>query len=272
MLGRWCDEDDPFHWLLALGIWSVGACAGWIVVWCVPTPEVAHWPAVGTTIIVSLVTIALQYPVLISRCPISVSAVHLVWLLGLFAQLNWVGFFATRVDSSLVATVVITVCLSLQAILTSMFIRRGKLTWLWPWPISPARAAQLSASEAAGASVESEDFCSAAEETTGQIQRKFVDGLDALGVRYVSGVVYLDMAENQRTESFVVSFCPALNNVADVELECEAEELAATVDHATEAGARIVIRRQGVLKPARYAVAWYATASQDFSQPKVALP
>lgn len=280
MLGQWCEEDDPLHWLIALGVWAAGAGSGWLVVCCVTTPDVAHWPAVGTAIIVSLITLALQYPLLTLRCPMPLALQHLQWLLGLLTQINWAGFLATRVDNSLVAAVVIIICLAAQGLLTYQLLAMGKLAWLSSPGLTNPQAPSSPSAKAPEAALPTmdrwdkpvDDEDPAAEPSGGEIRRQWVDAVDESGLRYLAGTVKVDLAVNQRQETIVLAFCPALDSVANLELECDSEEVTLVVDHVTETGARISLRRQGPLAANCVSIDWYATAGRVLSTTHSALP
>ena len=80
------------------------------------------------------------------------------------------------------------------------------------------------------------------------------------------------METDQRSESVALSFFPALENAADIELECDAENITLSVEHATECGARISLRRQGMFPAESYTIDWYAVASEETEVKNKSLP
>ncbi len=267
-----CDEDQT-GWLAGIAVWTVGAAAGCLVAVSTVEPALMHWQVLAAAVAVSLVSLGLRLPVMLTQCTDRVWLVHAVWMLAVFAQVNWAGFLAIRSSSGTIAAEAIAVCLGLEIWLLVLFVSRGQLPWLKQFfngstiATQPVASAPLTSNPLATSDNlidqlpqnQSEDI----EEERGDIRRELVDGIDENGQRYLSGSVRVNFDAEQRTESFVLSFCPALNGIAEVELECDTEEVTAKVEHVTETGARVLVRRQSIGETSVVSVDWFAVATRD---------
>jgi hypothetical protein len=273
MLSGFECDDDRTGWLAGLVLWSVGAAAGCLFAAATLEPALAHWQVLALAAIVSLVSLGLRLPVIESNCTDRVWLVHAAWMFALFAQINWAGFLAARSASGTIAAEAILVCLGLEVWLLVRSLAQGELPWIQQFfsgnvqlvSVQLGNVASVSHTLPLGAPLstlaaiptEIED------EGEGDIRREYVDGYDENGQRYLSGTVRLQLEEQQRTETFTLSFCPALDRIADVQLECDSEDVTAKVEHATETGARISIRRTNISHAAVVSVDWFATASES---------
>lgn len=267
-----CDNDRT-GWLAGLVLWSVGATAGCLFAAATLEPALAHWQVLALAAVVSLVSLGLRLPVIESNCTDRVWLVHAAWMFALFAQINWAGFLATRSASGTIAAEAILVCLGLEIWLLVRSLARGELPWLQQFFSGNVQLGNFHIGNVASVphpSPSEAPLCTLVavpteieDEGEGDIRREYVDGYDENGQRYLSGTVRLHLEEQQRTETFTLSFCPALDGVADVELECDSEDVTAKVEHATETGARISIRRTGISHTAIVSVDWFATASES---------
>jgi hypothetical protein len=270
------EDDDYTHWSFPMGLWSLGACVGWMTVWWFGSPPVHDWIAVIASICVSVISIGLQLPCLLAQRQPPLSVVHLQWLFGLLAQISWTGFLAARVSDSLAAAVVIAVCVGSQLWLTGLFRRWGKLPWLsldveqegLVFGNSQSSNKGKSQLRVVGGSQQAQEDPA----TSDQILRQYVDGIDAHGSRFLSGHVVVEMDKDQRSETIALSFYPALASVAAVELECDAEEVSLSVEHSNESGARVTLRRQGNFPQAKYTVDWFAVAGEQTEVISKSLP
>ncbi len=270
-------EDAISDWLLPIGVWSFGAGAGWITIWFWKTPEVHAWIAVLAAVCVSLISLALQMPAMTRTIDQDSNLNHVLWLLGSFAQTSWAGFLATRVEESLASFVVIIVCLGSQLWITALLVGANRLAWLTP--------------KYAGLQLhEQDDDCGHPAEqapntialalhqpdelstNNDRIIRQYVDALDENNVRYLSGRVVVPLQAKQRQASIVLSFVPAMEGKAQVDLECEHDGIELHVENATECGARVLLRRTGELNATSVDFDWYATAGDSASNPRQALP
>ncbi len=275
-----CDEDHT-GWLAGVAVWATGASAGCLLVVSTVEPALLHWQVLALAVVVSLVSLGLRLPVMLARCPGRVWLVHALWMLAFFAQINWAGFLATRSATGTVAAEAILICLGLETWLLIVFVARGELPWLQHLfsgnadePVDAvlrtnregeanvdpmSRPTEASLSPPGNQPLEDEN------EELGEIRREFVDGIGDNGQRYLSGSVRVQFDVQQRSEEFALSFCPALDGVAEVELECDSEDVKAKVEHATETGARISLRRQSIGEATTVTVEWFATASAHSS-------
>jgi hypothetical protein len=269
-----CGEDQT-GWLAGLAVWATGAAAGCLLAVATVEPALLHWQVLALAVAVSLISLGLRLPVMLAQCPERAWMVHAVWMLAFFAQINWAGFFAARSASGTIAAEAILICLGLEAWLLIVFVARGDLPWL-------QQLISGNATEAVGVIDESKlksvlvheqmpthqaTEADERQEQLGDIRREFVDGIDENGQRYLSGSVRVAFDSQQRTDGFVLSFCPALDGVADVELECDSEDVMAKVENATETGARITVRRLGIGEVKTVTVDWFATASATSPTP-----
>ena len=310
LLGFECDQD-PTGWLAGLAVWTTGAAAGCLLAVAEVEPTLLHWQVLALAVAVSLVSLGLSLPALLSHCSKRIWLVHAVWMLAFFAQINWAGFLAARSANGTIAAEAMLICLGPEAWLLIVFVARGQLPWLpqlftgnsivisadaveskavnsllvqsdWEThqgeqqlefyregetPAEPSPSS-VEASPSLGNTRPGDPF-----EKPDDIRREFVDGIDENGMRYLSGSVRVPFEAPQRTAGFVLSFCPALEGTAIVELECDSEDVTANVAHATEIGARITVRRATVGQSAMATVDWYATAtSNSREQQSVNLP
>ena len=264
-----CDHDQT-GWLAGVAVWATGAAAGCLIAVATLEPTLSHWQVLALAVAVSLVSLGLRLPVMLSLCPNRTWLVHAVWMLGFFAQINWAGFLAARSANGAIAAEAILICLGPELWLLILFIARGQLPWLQQIFAGNseetvaggeeskfAKSVIVNETLAANHATEGDE----AHEQLGDIRREFVDGIDELGARYLTGSVRVQFDAQQRGEGFVLSFCPALDGVADVELECDSEDATAKIEHATEIGARITVRRATIGQAATVKVDWYATAA-----------
>jgi hypothetical protein len=246
-----CDEDQT-GWLAGLAVWATGAAAGCLLAVATVEPALLHWQVLALAVIVSLVSLGLRLPVMLAHCPDREWLVHALWMLAAFAQINWAGFLAARSASGTIAAEAILICLGLEVWLLMRFVARGRLPWLQQLFLGNANREGEAPAELGNREDDDEEL--------GEIRREVVDGIDENGQRYLSGSVRVQFDAQQRSEGFVLSFCPAFESVASVELECESEDVTAKVEHATETGARIVVRRQSIEDAKIVTVDWFATA------------
>ena len=270
LTGFECDEDHT-SWLAGAALWASGAVAGCLLAIASldASSTILHWQVLVLACSVSLVSLGLRLPVLFAKCEIPEWLSHAIWMIALFAQINWSGFLAMRAPNATVAAEAIIICWGMEAWL---FVAcRSKLTWLGrlfgqqPSPTTSLKSAVLDRNSTALREAEQAD---APDEECGDVRREFVDGIDENGKRYLSGSVQVRFEPNQRLETIVLSFCPALDAHPAVELECESEEVTAKVEHATEIGARILVRRQSSLEQLSNeslstSIEWFAQASDE---------
>ena len=269
MLSGFECDDDHTGWLAGLVAWSVGAAVACFFAVETIEPVLPHWQVLALAVAVSLVSLGLRLPVLLLSCSDRAWLVHAVWMFALFAQINWAGFLAARSSSGTIAAEAMLICLGLEAWMLVRAIGRGELPWLQQFISGTAmvETAEIQLENTAHLKPAIGELPNEVEdEEDGDIRREYVDGIDENGQRYVSGSVRVHLHEQQRTETFALSFCPALDGVAEVELECESEDATAKVENATETGARITVRRTQVGEDAFITVAWFATASQTSAQ------
>ena len=279
LLGFECDQDQT-GWLAGLAVWTTGATAGCLLAVAEVEPALLHWQVLALAVAVSLVSLGLSLPALLSHCSKRIWLVHAVWMLAFFAQINWAGFLAARSANATIAAEAMLICLGPEVWLLSVFIARGQLPWLQQLFISKSIeiSADTEESKAVNGLLEASPSLgntrpSDKVEKQDDICREFVDGVDENGIRYLSGSVRLPFEASQRTAGFVLSFCPALEGAAIVELECDSEDVTAKVEHATEIGARITVRRATAGQSAMAMVDWYATATSNSpEQQPVSLP
>ncbi len=284
MLSGFECDDDQTGWLAGAALWATGASAGCLLAIASSSTSLAHWQVLTLAILVSLVSLGLRLPVLLTKCEVATWLLHAIWMFAFFAQVNWAGFLAIRASSGMIAAEALLICLGIEAWL--LIATQAKLPWFFRLfdgfdlseiaaDQSPAkRGLSLHRDEKADLLKVARDTISskgveqhaASEEEGGDIRREFVDGIDENGERYLSGLVKVCFAPNQRTEVIVLSFCPALSTAASVELECDSEEVTAKVEHATETGARIMVRRSQIAESATVNVEWFANACDDARQ------
>ncbi len=245
LTGFECDEDHT-SWLAGAALWACGAVAGCMLALVVAgdaTSTISHWQVLVLACVVSLVSLGIRLPVLFASCTIPPWLTHAVWMIAFFAQVNWAGFLAMRAPNATVAAEAIIICWGME--LWLLVVCRNKISWpgkLLGRTVMESQTALPSAEfPSAHRKLEQHD---ASEEEQGDVRRELVDGIDEDGQRYLSGSVRIVFEPNQRIETVVLGFCPALDGPAHLELECDSEEVTAKVEHATETGARIVVRRQ----------------------------
>lgn len=266
-----CDEDHT-SWLAGAALWASGAVAGFALAFATGgASTVPHWQLLLLACAVSLVSLAIRLPVLLANCAIQPWLLHAVWILPFFAQVNWAGFLAMRAPNATIAAEAIIICWGMEAWL--LVTCRNKLTWIGTL-LGRSTAVQASALTAEKPSVvRSEveqhslvtDKADTADEST-DVRRELVDGIDDDGNRYLSGSVRICFEPNQRTDTIVLGFCPVLDSPVHLELECESEEVVAKVEHVTETGARISVRRQSSPEQLREeqlytTIEWFAQTS-----------
>ncbi len=278
MVLRHTSSDDAIaDWLLPLGVWSFGAGAGWITIWFWQTPGVQAWIAVLAAVCVSLISVALQMPAMTRDLDQNAGLNHVMWLFGTFAQTSWAGFLATRVDQSLASFIVIMVCLGSQLWITAMLVGANRLTWLTPKYSGlqlhtqedgfDQPAEKVPNSIALAVHRPDEEF-----PNSDRIIRQYVDAIDENNVRYLSGSVVVPLQSKQRQATIVLSFVPALEGRAQIDLECEHDGIELHVENATECGARVLLRRTGDLDAIDVDFDWYATAGESETNTRQALP
>ncbi len=284
MLSGFECDDDQTGWLAGAALWATGAATGCMLAIADTGLSLTHWQVLGLAVLVSIVSLGVRLPVLLSKCKVPTGLLHAIWIFAFFAQVNWAGFLAIRAPSGMIAAEALLICLGIEAWL--LFATRARLPWffsLFDGFDSPASSVAASLSTPANSATQSqmnhtskhardsatcdtaEQKC-AHEEEVGDIRREFVDGIDENGERYLSGLVKVYFEPNQRTEAVVLSFCPALTAPASLELECDTEDATARVEHATETGARFLVRRDNVTESACVSVEWFAQASSEALQ------
>ncbi len=275
-----CDEDRT-GWLSGNVLWATGAAAGCLLAVSTNPPPLEHLQVLCAAMIVSAISVGLRLPVLTTQCPVPAWLAHAAWLFGIFAQVNWTGFIAARAPTVTIACEGVFICLGLEAWLTWVLLRNQRLNWLGSLlrgsteaPLSSLTSSQVNASAVhrEGALRPSSSTAAglvAAENETelDDIRREYVDGFDEQGVRYLSGTVRITLDAGQRHDVILLSFCPALDAPALLETECDSEEAIIKVEHTTETGARISVRRTKADHALHLAIDWFAQAQEaDASQ------
>jgi hypothetical protein len=262
---------DHSGWLAGLALWAFGAAASVFVAVFTSAQAMGLIEILFVASLLSAMSLALRLPVLLCSRVQPNSLVHAMWLLGAFAQLNWAGFLAVRSANGMVAFLAISVCLATEAWATYLFLSKGRLNWLqelsraclneWKAPNAAVPpSALVKPSDAGEVDLRQDD---GVEDSVDELIRITRDAIDENGSRYLSGTVHFQMPKSQRTETIVLSFCPPLDAIAEVDLETDCEEITAKVEHVTESGARLTVRRQKVAAAGAYALEWFARAGSE---------
>ena len=302
MLSGFECDDDQTGWLAGAALWATGAAAGFLLAIADPTVSLVHWQVLVLALAVSIVSVGVRLPVLFAKCDVPAWLLHAIWMFAFFAQVNWAGFLATRAPSGMIAAEALLICFGIEAwlmyagrsklpwffslfdgfdpqsdsksnsqsgaravgsVITANNASSNKTTLQISREESPHSLRLARETFSAHATEKHAEQYAEPEDDGADIRREFVDGIDENGMRYLSGLVKLDLEPNQRTEVILLSFCPALSAPANIELECDDEQVTAKVEHATETGARILVRRSQISDAATVSVEWFAQASDD---------
>lgn len=235
-------------------LWAIGGLTAWL------TSFVAFedWSVSGSLLMLlavsaALTSLLLRLPILSSPPCTSVGDDHMVWLLCCFAAINWLGFFLYQCSSWLDAIPVILAILSAEVWFVAAAWRVGGLPWLWEAVGAWSRPTTKVGAKSLATSVAHEQ-----EALDDNLKSRTLEGFDESGHRYLSGQLRVCLEAGQPTATVVVGFCPAFKGDPQVDLECEADDIAVKLINCTVTGMRIAVNRQNVADATVFLLQWYA--------------
>lgn len=199
------------------------------------------------------------------------SSTHGLWLASLFASTYWLAFALASAGSFFDALPAILLLVFSEAaqhasldyrhlpwltgVVTeaSLAVRRRWLSWVDanPDPQLLPKSTRRSEAGALGdiSAPSSGTLLSDTDPDPGEtdlhdFDRKTTDGVDESGKRFLAGEIRGSLLGDWQIQNLVVGFCPAFERVPEVELELETDGLSATLEHCTQAGMRVQLRRR----------------------------
>ena len=264
---RYVDKlQENAIWLLLSALWAVGGLLAWLS--SMTDTNDWHGSSSGLAILglfVAATTLTLRLPILTSPPRTSLGADHCVWLLTMFANINWLGFLAWH---SRHGSDVYPMVLMLGAGEAWFHVRCWQMGAL-PWLRSGCQAIGRQMSSL-GVAPHSKSPAAAIDAGTGPLResdrdssivRQTVQGIDEHGRRYLSGEIVVTLAAEQTTESLSIAFSPPFSGEPDIDFECEGpEEVDVTTHliHSSPAGMRLGLRRAASPQPLVFSLQWYA--------------
>jgi hypothetical protein len=243
------------------------------------------------SIVVGIVSIALRMPIITSTETLNPMLKPLVWLLGLIANVNWLGCFALFAPSMIDMVPPLIVLAAVETWVHWIAYRTGQLAWcnqfipqdmkqlivrrvsrLVPLPAAEMEHASRGISSAEPISLDEElgerdglgDECNPDDP---RLSRRSVEGVDEQGRRFLSGAVRVRLIGNQQTEAIVIGFCPAFLGDPEVDLDCDAEGVSTRLANCSPAGMRVTIRRARSERLCEFWLQWYAVEA-SLAQPE----
>ncbi len=276
-------------WISLASLWAAG---GWLA-WLTSLGSNAQWLGSSSALTVwaglaVAVSVALRLPILTTPPSTSLHSDHAVWLLTLFATVNWLGFFLLQANqwSEVLPAILLLITGEVWFHVTAWQL--GVLPWcrqgllrcfhnlanLGVEPIKPDRlleqnkSSKLVAADSvvhadgverslAGGSRLGQSSDYAVNHAEG-VERNLVQGVDEQGRRYFSGDITIHMASEQTTDSVPVSFCPPFIGQPQIDFEIEVEEVAVQLIHSSPAGMRLGLRRSDAQEALVFQLQWYA--------------
>lgn len=293
-------------WVGMSAVWWLGSLVSWMVAYLQPEMAAANRllleenslsgsSALATGILIVLISATLRLPAITVSAGTSPQQNLLVGLLGAGANVNWLGMLCLR--SELLGYVLLPIGLAVAVEYSLWFLGRRGGTMIWPdWSQlfqskgsadSPqVRAADTAQWRSKDASVDcsapSNDISSIEEPTdqarrSGQadgerLSRTMMDQIDADGQRLLTGEIFLDWQQGQKSQILVVGFVPAFTSIPFVELEAECSQTTVRCLNCTQSGLRVELKRSGSLQATESVLAWCARQPPDLGPMPEQLP
>ncbi len=277
-------RQEHAAWLLLVAGWAMVGMTLWIASASSPWPWEAMRGEAVTLVSLAVVAVAvvLRIPLLSRPKQEAVASYHALWLVGCLASSHWLGFLMMRSAAWIEAVPAMLLIATAEVWVMSRGLRLGALPWLQELGVEfstsigtalkvadrviepnqsglPASEPQwLGTACDAGLDSEATRACEPADLESQNLLRRTVDGIDELGRRYLSGEVRVCLQSRQQTESVVIGFVPAFEGEPEVEIECEQEDVSASVVRCTPSGMRIAIRRPRAELAVTFGFQWYA--------------
>ncbi len=244
-------------WICLLSIWWIGSLIAWtnaaISTWHFPIAQAAIF---GTGLFILAVTTALRLPALTSTWAIPKRDKLLAWLLGIGANINWLGMLALRSDALFPITMV-----SAIAILVEMWLFQAMQTESRTSRLATIQKAvdednsvdgQTSAQAQGELPARSIALQSGSENVIAEndpggdralIVRSSEDGIDEDGNRYLSGQIHTRWQLGQKAQTIIIGFTPAFRSKPFVDIEVDSPEFSVRCVNCTQTGIRLNIKR-----------------------------
>ncbi len=254
-------------WVSLASLWAGGGCLAWLASLGSETPWLGSSSALTLwAVLAVVVSVALRLPILTSPPSTSQRSDHAVWLLSLFAMVNWLGCLLLQASHWSEVLPPLILLMTGEVWFHVVACRLGVLPWcrqgllscyqclagLGVDPTSSVR--QTLQSEASTMAIED-----CATTHADGVERSSVQGSDEQGRRYFSGDITVALAAKQTSESLPVSFCPPFTGQPQVDFECEADEVTVQLIHSSPAGMRLGVKRSNAQDPLVFQLQWYAT-------------
>jgi len=283
-------------WVGMAVVWWLGSFLSWVVAYSQPElvatkrllldeNSLNGGAIVITGLFIVLISATLRLPAITATASTTLQQNYLVWILGIGANLNWLGMLCLRSASFWVAVPAMVIALAVEYwLLDFSQILKKFLKSRSSQDSSHTESADsgeaILASEALnpvgptgqGLTLRAcaDDRPEPSQTEVGRLCRTMTDQIDSDGVRLLTGEIFLDWLEGQRAQTLVVGFVPAFTSIPTLEFEAECAQTAVRCLNCTEVGFRVELRRSGSLDASESVLAWCAnqTPHQECNSPR----
>jgi|694.fasta_scaffold00666_21 hypothetical protein len=271
-------------WIALAVVWWLSGLILWLVNWIIVRESYSSLVTLLSTIFILSISSLLRLPSVLRVLGASESEKHLVWLLCLGANVNWLGAMALC-SGNVWWLVLIAGCGLLAEWLHYRQSAEGPEFWRSFFTATVRQAQSLAGrsavptapmerTEDATAQQDRGIFgvvqeqavaaeCGTLDASPCQVRRTMQDGTDEDGHRYLSGEIFVDWQAGQRILNLTVAFVPAFAEVPRFEFEIDADLCEVRCIHCSQSGMRLTLRRKGQLDASQVCLAWYASQGED---------
>lgn len=235
-------------WICLSATWWLGSLIAWLGE-LASTPSLSVNPnaVFGTGLFIIAVSAALRSPAITALRPTNPLLDRSVWLLGLSANINWLGMLTLRSGTMFPVVLVGLIGFAIEVWLFQIARNSGRLNEFTrnPHEDPPPTLSTFhdpSSAESTNNLAELKDKDTFAESSL-RVSRTTEDGVDEQGNRYMSGEIRTQWNPDQKTQTVVVGFTPAFRLEPDVEFEMDSSEYSVRLVHCSQAGMRLNVKR-----------------------------
>lgn len=270
-------------WIALAAVWWLGGLILWLVNWIIVRESYSTQVTLLSIIFVLSISSLLRLPSVLRVLGASESEKHLIWLLCMGSNVNWLGAM-TLCSGSVWGLGLIAGCGLLVEWLHYRQSPDGSGFWRSFFAATIRQTQSLAGRSAVPtasmerteelAAIQGRDLFPAGQDWSVatepdsidaspiNVRRTMQDGTDEDGHRYNSGEIFVDWQFGQRVLNLTVAFVPAFAEVPRVAFEIDADLCDVRCIHCSQSGMRLTLRRKGQLDANQVCLAWYASQGE----------
>lgn len=265
--GNWSRQN--IHWVGLAAAWWIGSLAAWWGTysqsWLMTSSDLWSQESFsdasisGTGIFILLISATLRLPAMTATVSTTPIQDLLVWLLGMGANINWLGMQCLRTDSLWTILPLIVFALVIEYWLFSCMSGEGSDS---TQSSSGAEDTRVNFAVQGDSQIPT-IFNFAESEFGGRVHRTMMDRTDEDGARQLSGDIFIEWQDGQKFQTQVVGFQPAFDKVPSVEFETDNPDTVVRCLNCTQTGMRLELKRTGRLVNCHWTFSWAATVEPN---------